>query len=146
MYCQPTSGSSNSIRSSTQTCNQRFPRHENSPSNNISLYSVLKLHSQTSSFRHRTSSHSRPPRTPRNSLPPIHTNRSNPHETMRHSHSLQLTTSTIDLRGPSPRRNSNRAPERRSRSYRFSASWRRRAGGDSRCAGESGGRADLRWR
>jgi hypothetical protein len=41
MHCQPTS-SSNS-HNNAQTCNQRFPRHGNVPSNNISLYSFLKL-------------------------------------------------------------------------------------------------------
>jgi hypothetical protein len=146
MHCQPTSSSSSSSRSSTQTCNQQFPRHENCPSNNISLYSYPRCIFRTSFFRHRASSNSRPSRTPRNSRPAIHTNGSDPHETMRHSDSLQLTTPALNLLRSNFWRNSNRAPERRSRSHGFSASWRRGAGGDSRCSGESGGRADLRWR
>jgi hypothetical protein len=106
--------------------------------NNIRLRKSSR-HSHHSTLFHRTPRRRRNSTSPRDRLPPIHTNRPNPQHMMRNSNSLQHTTLTINQFSLCPRRNSHRAAERRSRRNSAGASRRRRAGGEGRCFVREGG-------
>lgn len=99
----------------------------------------LSKYSPSNLLRRRTLRSHRHPLRPRNSLPPIHADRSHTHQTMRNRHRLERTALTIHHFSPRPRRDSDRAAERRSRGESAGASGRSGAGGDCCCAGMGGG-------